>query len=86
MPTLSTDEQAVLTATKDLLVAIDSGDYATYEKLCSLSMTSFEGETKGHLAEGLAFHKYYFDMAVTTSIRMTHVYKVTISAKRQRLS
>ena len=63
MPTLSSDEQAVLDATKDLLVAIDSGDYATYEKLCSPSMTSFEGETKGHLAEGLAFHKYYFDMA-----------------------
>ena len=60
---MTPDELAVLEATKKTLSAIDNGDYATYETMCSPDITSFEGETKGHLAEGVLFHKYYFDLA-----------------------
>ncbi|KAL3677744.1 hypothetical protein R1sor_020700 [Riccia sorocarpa] len=47
--------------TEDLLKGIDSGDYATYERLCDAGLTSFEPETTGHLVKGLDFHKFYFD-------------------------
>jgi calcium/calmodulin-dependent protein kinase (CaM kinase) II len=37
-------------------------DWATYASLCTADLTCFEAETNGVLAEGLPFHKYYFDL------------------------
>mmetsp|Transcript_21358 Transcript_21358/g.53270 ORF Transcript_21358/g.53270 Transcript_21358/m.53270 type:complete len:131 (-) Transcript_21358:690-1082(-) len=56
-------EEEVLQATHDLLAAVATTDYATYEKFSDSTLTCFEPETKGHLVEGLSFHKYYFDLA-----------------------
>lgn len=54
-------EDDLMEASKALLLAVDSGNYAAYEELCASGLTAFEPETKGHLIEGLAFHKFYFD-------------------------
>ena len=60
---LTADEKEVIDATAKLLAFISAGDFVGYASLCASDMTSFEPETRGHLVEGLAFHKYYFDLA-----------------------
>ena len=50
-------EAEVIAATKRLLGAVGSLDYATYEKLSSDDLTCVEPETQGHVVQGLAFHK-----------------------------
>jgi len=55
-------EAELLTLSKKLLTAIDTGDWATYAGLCDESITCFEPEALGHLVSGLPFHKYYFDL------------------------
>ena len=45
-----------------LLDCITQGDWATYQALCDPSLTSLEPESLGHLVEGMAFHRYYFDL------------------------
>jgi len=44
-----------------LLESITDGDWKTYESLCDPSLTAFEPEALGQLAEGLDFHRFYFD-------------------------
>jgi Calcium/calmodulin dependent protein kinase II association domain len=45
-----------------LLDSIADGDWATYQELCDPSLTSIEPESHGQLVEGMAFHKFYFDL------------------------
>lgn len=45
-----------------LLESIASGDWETYARLCDPTITAFEAESRGQLAEGMAFHKFYFDL------------------------
>jgi calcium/calmodulin-dependent protein kinase (CaM kinase) II len=45
-----------------LLDAIDQQDWETYTELCSNDLTAFEPESRGHLVEGMPFHKFYFDL------------------------
>ena len=52
----------LLTLNQRLLESIFAADWATYEKLCDPSISCFEPEARGRLAEGMAFHKYYFDL------------------------
>ena len=59
---MSTAEDELLTLSRNLLIAIDSGDWATYESLCDESITCFEPEALGQVVAGLAFHKFYFDL------------------------
>lgn len=42
------------------LDAIGCGDYEAYKGLCHPQLTCFEPEAKGHLVEGMEFHKTYF--------------------------
>jgi calcium/calmodulin-dependent protein kinase (CaM kinase) II len=52
----------LLTLTQHLLDAIAAGDWATYENLCVPDLTAFEPEACGQLVEGLAFHRFYFNL------------------------
>ncbi len=44
-----------------LLDSIAGGDWETYVDLCDPSLTAFEPEARGHLVEGMDFHRFYFD-------------------------
>lgn len=52
----------LLDLNQQLLDAIASGDWKTYAALCSPDLTCFEPEARGHLVEGMEFHRYYFDL------------------------
>ena len=52
----------IVALNQSLLNSIATGDYATYDLLCTHDLTCFEPETKGTLVEGKEFHKFYFDL------------------------
>jgi calcium/calmodulin-dependent protein kinase (CaM kinase) II len=70
----------VLTLNQKLLDSISAGDWQTYESLCSPDLTCFEPETRGHLVEGMAFHKFYFELGPSTGAR-----NVTMATPHVRL-
>jgi calcium/calmodulin-dependent protein kinase (CaM kinase) II len=45
-----------------LLDCIAEGDWATYQELCDPALTAVEPEAPGQVVEGLAFHRFYFDL------------------------
>jgi hypothetical protein len=57
-----TTVQELLSLNQQLLESIAQADWATYERLCDPSLTAFEPEALGHLVEGMAFHRFYFDL------------------------
>ncbi len=59
---MSDTTQELLNINQKLLESIVGGDWATYQSLCDASITCFEAESRGHLAVGMPFHKYYFDL------------------------
>jgi ketosteroid isomerase-like protein len=63
----------LLRLTRKLLDAIANGDWKTYESLCDPTLSSFEPEGQGHLVEGLAFHRFYFDLAEGAGPRSTTI-------------
>jgi hypothetical protein len=52
----------LLLLNKQLLESIMAGDWETYSTLCDPSISAFEPEARGELAEGLDFHRFYFDL------------------------
>ena len=52
----------LLRLSQRLLDAIDQQDWPIYTELCSPELTAFEPESRGHLVEGMPFHKFYFDL------------------------
>jgi calcium/calmodulin-dependent protein kinase (CaM kinase) II len=77
---MSESENELVRLTQRLLDSIAQGDWATYQELCDPSLTAFEPEAPGQLVEGLAFHRFYFDLG---GIRGRH--QTTLSAPRVRL-
>ena len=59
----------LLDLTKRLLDSIASGDWEAYVSLCDPALTCFEPETKGHLVEGMEFHRFYFENTHGKSVR-----------------
>ena len=57
-----TSEQQLICLNQNLLESVVSGDWLTYSSHCCEDLTCFEAETNGVLAEGLAFHQFYFDL------------------------
>ncbi len=57
---MSTAESEILAATENLLSAIFRGDWSSYVEICAEDLTAIEPEARGHLIEGLAFHRIYF--------------------------
>jgi calcium/calmodulin-dependent protein kinase (CaM kinase) II len=58
----------IIALNQKLLDAIVCGDYNTYSSLCSEDITCFEPECEGHQVQGLAFHKFYFDLPAPPSL------------------
>jgi calcium/calmodulin-dependent protein kinase (CaM kinase) II len=56
------DEAELLSLTQRLLESIATGDWGAYQELCDPSLTAIEPEAHGQLVEGLAFHRFYFDL------------------------
>lgn len=59
-----TPDQHLICLNQTLLESVANGDWVTYASHCSDDLTCFEAETNGVLVEGLAFHKFYFDLPV----------------------
>src|SRR5690242_4921319 len=60
MPDAVTEE--LLQLNQRLLDSIAAADWATYEELCDPSLSAFEPESRGQVVEGLAFHRFYFNL------------------------
>src|SRR5437879_3709255 len=55
-------KREVLGCNERLLASIAAGDWVTYAELCDPTLTAFEPESQGYLVEGMAFHRFYFDL------------------------
>ena len=64
-------QQHLIDLTQQLLESIAHGAWTTYEQLCDTSLTAFEPEARGQLVEGLAFHKFFFDLGRRETARNT---------------
>ncbi len=73
-------KRELLELTERLLASISGGDWDTYQSLCAADLTAFEPEARGQLVEGMAFHKYYFDLGGAKTPR-----HVTICSPHVRL-
>ena len=60
MPDAVTAE--LLQLNQRLLDSIARADWASYEELCDPTLTAFEPEALGQLVEGMAFHRFYFNV------------------------
>jgi calcium/calmodulin-dependent protein kinase (CaM kinase) II len=68
----------ILGLTHRLLKSIADCDWEAYTALCDPSLACFEPEARGQLVEGLAFHRFYFNLdrgsrPVHTTICAPHV-------------
>jgi calcium/calmodulin-dependent protein kinase (CaM kinase) II len=68
----------LLAVNQRLLDSIAKADWKTYTQLCDPSLTSFEPEARGHLVQGLDFHRFYFELGaaaepVNTTMASPHV-------------
>jgi calcium/calmodulin-dependent protein kinase (CaM kinase) II len=59
---MSDPTSELLQLTQRLLDSITTGDWALYQELCDPTLTAFEPEAPGQMVEGLAFHRFYFDL------------------------
>ena len=67
---MSTPQEAnLLEINQQLLDSIAEADWNTYSDLCDDSLTCFEPEARGHLVEGLGFHRYYFELGSPSADR-----------------
>ena len=76
----TTTEATLIELTQKLLDCIAAADWKTYQSLCDASLSAFEPEGRGHLIEGLDFHRYYFELGAAKGPRHT-----TISSPHVRL-
>jgi calcium/calmodulin-dependent protein kinase (CaM kinase) II len=55
-------DREILALNQAMLESVVVGDWATYAGFCSEDLTCFEAETNGVLAQGLSFHRFYFEL------------------------
>jgi ketosteroid isomerase-like protein len=67
------DETTLIDLTQELLDSVAEADWATYQKLCDPTLSAFEPEGRGHLIEGMDFHRYYFDLGPSDNPRNTTI-------------
>ncbi len=81
-------KEKIIELTQKLLTSISQGDWETYVGLCDSSLTCFEPEARGHLVEGMDFHRFYFDQSSgevgqpsqNTTISSPHVRMMGVNA------
>lgn len=73
-------EEELIELTQQLLDSIATGDWDTYQELCDPTISCFEPEARGHLVQGLEFHRFYFDLGPGEGPRTT-----TMASPRVRL-
>ena len=66
-------QSELIELTRKLLHSIAHGDWETYAALCDPNLTAFEPEARGQLVEGMAFHKFYFDISSNRTPRHTTI-------------
>jgi calcium/calmodulin-dependent protein kinase (CaM kinase) II len=64
-------EDELLDLNQQLLDSIAAGDWDTYQELCDPTITCFEPEARGHIVQGLEFHRFYFDLGPSDGPRTT---------------
>ncbi|XP_014116186.1 PREDICTED: calcium/calmodulin-dependent protein kinase type II subunit delta isoform X2 [Pseudopodoces humilis] len=65
-------KQEIIKVTEQLIEAINNGDFEAYTKICDPGLTSFEPEALGNLVEGMDFHRFYFENALSKSNKPIH--------------
>jgi ketosteroid isomerase-like protein len=55
-------DREILQCNQAMLESVVQGDWTRYASFCSDDLSCFEAETNGVLAEGLPFHRYYFEL------------------------
>ncbi len=76
--TLDPASKEILDLTQKLLHSIATADWKTYEDLCDPSLTCFGPEAHGQLVEGLAFHRFYFQLGPAKEGHETTICSPTI--------
>ena len=77
---MSEEVAELLRLNQRLLDSIAQGDWAVYQELCDPTLTSLEPESVGQVVEGMAFHRFYFDLG---GVRGRH--QTTMCAPRVRV-
>lgn len=75
----------ILAATEKLLEAIFRGDWATYTEICADDITAIEPEGRGHLIQGLPFHRTYFPDSPRPTAAPGKAPTITISSPNIRI-
>ncbi|KAM9087493.1 calcium/calmodulin-dependent protein kinase type II subunit delta isoform X6 [Eschrichtius robustus] len=65
-------KQEIIKVTEQLIEAINSGDFEAYTKICDPGLTAFEPEALGNLVEGMDFHRFYFENALSKNNKPIH--------------
>ena len=60
--TLTDRDRDILSLNQAMLESVAKGDWISYAAFCDDDLSCFEAETNGVLAEGLPFHRYYFEL------------------------
>lgn len=71
--TISDRDRELLALNQAMLESVVRGDWQGYAAFCSEDLSCFEAETNGVLAEGLPFHRYYFELPAEPSATPSHV-------------
>ncbi|NDG74407.1 MAG: DUF4440 domain-containing protein [Synechococcaceae bacterium WB8_1B_136] len=59
---LTDRDHDILQRNQAMLESVVEGNWACYAEFCAEDLSCFEAETNGVLAEGLPFHRYYFEL------------------------
>lgn len=65
-------KQEIIKVTEQLIEAINNGDFEGYTKICDPGLTAFEPEALGNLVEGMDFHRFYFENALSKNQKPIH--------------
>uniref|UniRef100_H0V2G6 calcium/calmodulin-dependent protein kinase n=1 Tax=Cavia porcellus TaxID=10141 RepID=H0V2G6_CAVPO len=65
-------KQEIIKVTEQLIEAINNRDFEAYTKICDPGLTAFEPEALGNLVEGMDFHRFYFENALSKSNKPIH--------------